>query len=99
MTPKFQPGDAVKVGEGSPPGHFRTPQYIQGKTGRVAALCGVFPNPESLAHGGDGLPKQPLYRVEFAQRQVWDNYQGPHTDKLLIDIYECWLAPAGSQGV
>lgn len=78
---------------GSPPGHFRTPGYIQGKVGRIEALCGVFRNPESLGHGGPGLPEQPLYRVEFVQGQVWDRYQGPVNDKVLVDLYEHWLDP------
>ncbi|MFQ6030248.1 MAG: SH3-like domain-containing protein, partial [Dehalococcoidia bacterium] len=39
---QFQNGDLVQVRVGQPPGHFRTPTYIQGKTGRVVALCGVF---------------------------------------------------------
>ena len=91
--PKYQPGDWVKVRRGAPPGHFRTPEYIQGKIGRVAELCGIFRNPESLAHGGPGLPRQPLYRVEFAQDQVWEHYRGPSADKLLVDIYEHWLDP------
>ena len=63
-------------------------------TGLVVALCGIFPNPESLAHGGSGLPQQPLYRVEFSQGQVWERYAGPAGDKLLVDIYEHWLDPA-----
>lgn len=80
---------------GSPPGHFRTPAYIQGKCGRVRALCGVFRNPESLAHGGSGLPAQPLYRVEFAQTDLWGQYRGPACDKVLVDVYQHWLEPAG----
>ena len=74
--------------------HIRTPRYIQGKTGKISARCGVFPNPETLAYGENGLPPQPLYRVEFIQADVWENYHGPMTDKLLIDIYEGWLEPA-----
>ena len=89
----FQPGDLVRVRVDSPAGHFRTPCYIQGKTGRVVALCGVFRNPESLAYGGTGLPKQPLYRVEFPQTVVWEAYAGSATDKVLVDIYEHWLEP------
>ena len=91
---KFQLGDKVEVRVASPPGHYRTPGYIQGKTGRVVALCGVFRNPESLGHGGDGLPEQPLYRVEFVQPEVWEHYGGPGVDKVLVDIYEHWLEPA-----
>ena len=94
MTARFHAQDRVTVRVGTPPGHFRTPEYIQGKTGIVVALCGVFPNPESLAYGGDGLPKQPLYRVQFPQSHVWDHYQGAAADTLLIDLYEHWLDPA-----
>ncbi len=92
----FRPGDRVRVRVDSPPGHYRTPHYIQGKTGMVAALCGVFRNPESLAYGGTGLPKQPLYRVEFSQTEVWETYGGSAADKVLVDIYEHWLEPSGN---
>ena len=90
---KYRLNELVKVRVASPPGHFRTPTYIQGKTGQIVALCGVFPNPESLAHAGSGLPKQPLYRVEFEQSEVWAEYQGPAKDKILVDIYQPWLEP------
>ena len=91
---KYRPGDRVQVRIDYPGHHFRTPLYIQGKTGTIVTLCGAFLNPESLAHGGSGLPEKHLYRVEFAQNQVWDRYQGPKGDKLLVDIYEHWLDPA-----
>ena len=97
QSPQFQPGDAVMVRVDNPGGHFRTPTYIQGQRGRIEALCGIFPNPESLAFGGTGQPAQPLYRVEFSQVQVWEGYQGPETDKILVDIYQHWLEPATSQ--
>jgi hypothetical protein len=95
-SPHYQPGDRVRVRVDSPPGHYRTPTYIQGKTGRVVGLCGVFPNPELLAHGDSGLPRQPLYRVEFPQSEVWSQYRGPAADKVLVDIYQHWLSPADS---
>ena len=94
MAAKFKPGDRVRIRVGSPPGHFRTPAYVQGKTGVVEVLHGAFPNPESLAHGGDGLPKQFLYLVRFDQTHVWQRYPPTLQDKLLIDIYEHWLEPA-----
>ena len=94
MAAKFHPGDKVRIRVGSPPGHFRTPVYVQGKTGVVEALHGAFPNPESLAYGGDGLPKQFLYLVRFDQTAVWPQYPPTFQDKLLIDLYEHWLEPA-----
>jgi nitrile hydratase len=73
---------------------MRTPRYIQGKTGVIAAVHGAFRNPESLAYGGDGLPRQYLYLVRFDNTQVWPTYSAATHDKLLIDIYEHWLEPA-----
>ena len=93
MTAKFKPGDRVRVRVDSPPGHFRTPAYIQSKTGLVEAVHGAFRNPESLAYSGDGLPKQFLYLVRFDQPQVWEQYAASPQDKLFIDIYEHWLEP------
>lgn len=94
MNAKFKPGDTVRVRSGSPPGHFRTPTYIQGKTGSVVAVHGAFRNPESLAYAGDGLPKQFLYLVRFAQTQIWNQYTASPQDTLFIDIYEHWLESA-----
>lgn len=90
---KYRTGDRVRVRVANPSGHYRTPAYIQGKTGLVVALCGRFRNPESLGHGGTGLPEQPLYRVEFPQTEVWGRYTGSSQDKVLVDIYEHWLDP------
>lgn len=94
MAAKFKPGDKVRVRVGSPPGHFRTPAYIQGKTGVIEAIHGAFRNPETLAYGGEGLPKQFLYLVHFDQTDVWEQYLAPFRDTLFIDIYEHWLEPA-----
>jgi hypothetical protein len=94
MAAKFKPGDKVRVRMSTPPGHFRTPAYIQGRTGVIEATHGAFRNPESLAHGGDGLPKQFLYLVRFDQTHVWARYPSAPQDKLLIDLYEHWLEPA-----
>ena len=93
QSDKYRTGDQVRVRVDSPSRHYRTPTYIQGKTGVVVAACGRFRNPESIAHGGSGMPEQPLYRVEFAQTSVWARYQGPRGDKIVVDIYEHWLDP------
>ena len=90
----YADGTTVRVRVGSPAHHFRTPAYIQGHAGTVDALCGVFPNPESLAHGGDGLPRQPLYRIRMRQTDLWSDYAGSPADTLLVDVYQHWLEPA-----
>lgn len=92
IEPVFQAGDRVVVREERPRTHHRTPAYVKGKRGRVAVLSGVFPNPETRAYGGTGLPERALYRVEFEQSELWgDRYAGPPGDRLLIDIFEHWL--------
>ena len=91
---RYATGAAVRIRTDTPPHHFRTPAYIQGHTGVVAALCGVYPNPESLAHGGDGLPAQPLYRIRLRQTDLWPDYAGNPADTLLVDVYQRWLEAA-----
>ncbi len=91
-TGKFKPGDRVRVRMEDRPGHIRTPWYIRGKTGWIEQVHGKFLNPESLAHGGDGLPKRLLYLVAFNQKDIWTTVQAPK-DKVLVDIYEHWLDP------
>jgi len=97
MNPRFKPGDAVTVRRAYPPGHLRTPHYIRDKAGVVERICGSFANPEELAYGRDGLPARPLYRVRFAQRQVWPDYTGVAGDTVDIEIYEHWLEPSAGE--
>jgi nitrile hydratase subunit beta len=89
---RYKPGDRVHVRFEDRPGHLRTPWYVRGKTGRVERVHGDFLNPESLAFGGDGLPKKTLYLVAFDQQEVWGK-SARSKDKVLVDIYEHWLDP------
>ena len=92
VVPRFKPGARVRVRVASPTGHYRTPTYIQGKLGQVQAVYGAYNNPEELAYGRDGLPKQPLYKVVFLQRDVWkDRYNGTSGDTISVDLYDHWL--------
>jgi nitrile hydratase len=91
VPPRFAPGDPVRVRAGDAQGHVRTPAYIRGRRGIVERLCGKFANPESLAYGGSGLPRQPLYRVRFLQHDVWPGYRGHPQDTLDIEIFQQWL--------
>jgi nitrile hydratase len=98
---RFGVGDRVRVKRLDPPGHRRTPHYIRGKSGVIERICGAFPNPEELAYGFDGEPAKVLYRVRFAQKQVWPDYAGPEGDIIELEIYEHWLdldEPAGAGG-
>lgn len=91
---RFRTGERVHVIAIHPPGHIRTPHYIRGKSGVIERLCGAFGNPEELAFGRTGRPRQPLYRVRFAQNHVWPDYRGPAVDTIDIEIYQHWLEPA-----
>jgi Nitrile hydratase beta subunit, C-terminal len=94
MNPRFSPGDRVAVRRGDSPGHIRTPYYVRGRSGVVERVCGPFADPEELAYGRDGLPPRPLYRVRFAQAEIWPGYDGPAEDGLEVEIFEHWLEPA-----
>ena len=91
---RFNVGERVRVKRAFPPGHRRTPFYIRGKSGIIERVCGSFPNPEELAYGFSGEPKRVLYRVRFAQADVWPDYRGAERDALEMEIYEHWLEPA-----
>jgi nitrile hydratase len=95
IAPRFRAGDAVTVREAFPIGHVRTPFYIRGKRGVIERLCGAFANPEELAYARPGLPKQPLYRVRFLQRDVWPDYAGQAADVVEVEIYQHWLEAEG----
>jgi nitrile hydratase len=72
-------------------GHHRTPGYLKGKIGIIERKHASFTNPETRAYGTDGLPKQPLYLVSFAQHDVWSAYRGRGDDRICADVFEHWL--------
>ena len=89
----FSPGDRVRVKRIIPTGHYRTPYYLQGKSGVIEGLQGRYRDPEKLAYHKPGLPERALYHVRFRQADLWDGYAGPPGDTLTVDIYEHWLEP------
>ncbi len=93
LAARFAVGDRVRVRVAHPPGHLRTPFYIRGQRGQIERLCGAFANPEELAYNRSGLPRQPLYRVRFRQKELWPFYAGPAGDSIEIEIYQHWLEP------
>jgi hypothetical protein len=95
MKARFKPGDAVSVRHDYPVGHIRTPVYIRGKQGVVTRVFGEYENPEVMVYDGKGLPKKTLYKVRFAQYEIWPDYNGPMSDTLDIDLYDHWLEKRG----
>ncbi|MBY0380551.1 MAG: nitrile hydratase subunit beta [Xanthobacteraceae bacterium] len=94
MKQRFDAGDKVVVLDLGKSGHIRTPFYVRGHVGTVMHRCGAFLNPEDLAVGRVCGPVVPLYRVSFALRDLWPDYEGPGADLLCLEIYDHWLAPA-----
>ena len=78
----YEVGQRVRIADREHEGHHRTPDYVKGKSGRIARSHGAFKNPETRAYGGDGLPEQELYLVEI---------DGGELFRLQVDIYEHWL--------
>ena len=93
-SPRFSPGDTVRVRTGIGPGHIRTPWYSRGRTGRIERICGAFGNPEELAFNRTDGPKVPLYRVRFSMAEIWGNETETPTDTIDIEIFEHWLEAA-----
>lgn len=91
MIPMFSQDQIVRVIRRDQPGHVRTPRYLRNRVGRIARVCGAFPNPELLAKGGLGIPYRILYRVAFSQQALWPDYRGAEIDELFADLYEHWL--------
>jgi nitrile hydratase subunit beta len=91
---RYRAGQRVRVAGRRHEGHHRTPGYLKGKTGVVERFHESFVNPETRAYGGNGLPKQPLYLVGFAQRDVWPDYRGGAGDRIYADVFEPWLEEA-----
>ncbi|MEO1201689.1 MAG: SH3-like domain-containing protein [Pseudomonadota bacterium] len=95
ISPRFRDGDMVRVIDREHRGHMRTPFYVRGHVGQIERFCGIYPNPESLAYGGDGRPERELYRVRIPQCTLWRDYTGGAKDVLEVELYEHWLEPAG----
>ncbi|CAF0857575.1 unnamed protein product [Didymodactylos carnosus] len=96
----FQVGDKVRVHHENyatrwVKPHLRTPGYLYGKTGIIERFCGFYGNPEYLAYEStDTIHQQPLYRVRFNQKDIWNHYQGNVDDTIDVEIYQHWLMPA-----
>ncbi|MEO3416093.1 SH3-like domain-containing protein [Roseovarius sp. CAU 1744] len=91
---RFAVGDHVHVLDLGKPGHVRIPMYIRHHTGRVVQYCGKYLNPEDLSVGRTEGPAVDLYRVVFAQSDLWSDDPVAPNDMLVIEIYDHWLERA-----
>lgn len=87
--PAFKVGDPVQARHIEHGGHTRSPRYVQGKRGVVAALYGVYDFPDAVAGGGQAPPQQ-LYNVRFRASELWGASAEPG-GSLYIDMWESYL--------
>ncbi len=83
---RFKVGDRILVKQDEPTGNPRTPKYVRGKRGMIAAVHGVIDNPRD--HRG---LYPPLYTVQFDLGELSPQADG---DSVWVDIHEEWLQPA-----
>jgi nitrile hydratase len=90
--PIFAAGDKVRIGDRSPVGHYRVPQYLRGKHGVIHSViepAGL--DNEQEAYGRNAGAKRHYYRVAIPMTEIWTDYQGSPRDGLYIEIFETWL--------
>jgi nitrile hydratase len=90
--PLFKAGDNVKISIRYPIGHFRAPNYIRGKRGRVEAV--IEPravNNEDEGFGRNAGTKRYYYRIAIPLAELWPGYAGSKSDGLRIEVFETWL--------
>lgn len=56
-------------------------------------MQGLSPDPDQVAFR-EPVTRQPLYRVRFAQLDVWPEYAPDSKDTVDIEIHQPWLEPA-----
>jgi hypothetical protein len=93
--PLFRVNENVKIARRFPLGHFRVPNYIRGKRGRVEVV--IEPravNNEDEGFGRNAGEKRHYYRIAIPLTELWPNYAGSPHDGLRIEVFETWLERA-----
>lgn len=90
----FAVGDAVRVRELPALFYTRTPEYVRGAVGQVAATAYESPAPEDETWDRRDAKPEWFYVVEFDMAQLWHGYTGTAGDVLRTEIPERWLEAA-----
>jgi nitrile hydratase len=70
VSPRFAPGDRVRVRRMHPDGHTRCPRYVRGALGVVERVQGTDRLPDRATYGLPTEP-EPVYAVAFASQDLW----------------------------
>ena len=90
-TPKFAVGDSVAVRDFPVLFYTRTPEYVRGATGEIAAVAYESPAPEDETWDHPDATPEWFYVVRFDLAHLWDGYRGPSSDSLQTELPERWL--------
>ena len=90
--PIFKHGDAIRIRDRTPIGHYRVPIYLRGKTGKVEAVIEpVGVDNEEEGYGRNAGMKLHYYRIAVPMTEIWPDYKGSPRDGLYIEVFETWL--------
>jgi thiocyanate hydrolase subunit beta len=90
---KFKVGDAVVVRELPVIFYTRTPEYVRGASGEIAAVAYESPAAEDETWDRPATPEW-FYVVRFNMSQLWYGYTGTTHDVVQTEIPEHWLQAA-----
>jgi thiocyanate hydrolase subunit beta len=93
-TPKFSVGDTVVVRELPVLFYTRTPEYVRGATGEIAAVAYESPAAEDETWDLPDAQPEWFYVVRFTLAELFDGYTGTGTDTLQTEIPQRWLKEA-----
>jgi len=93
-TPRFAVGDRVVVRELPVLFYTRTPEYVRGATGEIAAVAYESPAAEDETWDIPDAKPEWFYVVQFTMAELWDDFNGPAADTLRTEIPERWLRAA-----
>jgi nitrile hydratase subunit beta len=91
-TPRFHPGDRVRVKQQAWPGHTRCPNYVQGRRGIVVRNDIVASVPDVEAHSKQ-RQHAPTYSVRFEARELWGDDPDNANSSIHVDLWETYLEP------
>jgi nitrile hydratase subunit beta len=90
--PIFKPGDAIRIRERKPVGHYRVPTYLRGKKGVVELVIEpTAVDNEEEGFGRNAGSRRHYYRIALPMTEIWPAYTGSPNDGLHIEVFETWI--------
>lgn len=91
-TPIFKAGDAIRIRERKPVGHYRVPTYLRGKKGVVELVIEpAAVDNEEEGFGRNAGSRRHYYRIALPMTEIWADYVGSPHDGLHIEVFETWI--------